>query len=261
MNMSVSIAIMTSNETDLLRKTFNTVLSTCNHGDLREVIIVTCAKSTPENLETAESLTRCGDVPVILYRQKKPHIGNACQEAISIARGTHIIMMPADGEIEIEAAARMIEAARQHPDSVITTSRWLNPNSFQGYGKLKHALNFTFNRLMGVMFNTDQTDVTNVYQIAPLPLLRSLNLRAEREAFYLECMLKIIRAGCKTIEVPCTWSLRDDGKAKSEILKCLPYIATAFRIRFTPRSRIVKRGTIDEKEHILCSGEFNNSKL
>lgn len=258
MPISVSIVIMTYNETDLLRKTLNTVLCTCNHDDLCEIIIVTAPKSTPENLETAEALMGCGgDVPVSVYMQKKPYIGNACREAIEIAQGTHIIIMPADGEIEIEAAARMIELSKEHPDTVITTSRWLNSGSFSGYNKLKLALNFLFNRMMGLMFRTELTDVSNVYQIAPLSTLRALHLTEEKEAFYLECELKLIRAGSKIIEIPCKWSLRDDGKAKAEILKCFSYIGTALRIRFSKHSYIV-RGDNDEKKRLFCSGKFRN---
>lgn len=258
MSISVSIFIMTFNETDLLRKTLSIVLRTCDHNDLCEIVIVTAPKSTPENLKTAESLKGSGgDVPVSVYMQKKPHIGNACREAIEVAQGTHIILMPADGEIETEAAARMIELAKEHPDAVITTSRWLNAGSFKGYNRLKLVLNFIFNRMTGIMFRTNLTDVSNVYQIAPLSTLRALNYTEEKEAFYLECGLKLIRTGCKIIEIPCKWSLRDDGRAKTEIIKCISYIGTALRIRFMPYSYMV-RGDNGEKKRLLRSGKFRN---
>ncbi len=229
---SVSIIMATSNETDLLKETFSTIYATCRHEDIREIIVVIGDKSTSANLETVEALrASAGDIPVVVYKQKQPGVGMAFREGFKLARGSHIIGMVSDCEMDVNAVHVMIEQAKLHPDTIITTSRRIEGGDFVGYNWLKELCSFWFQKLLRLVFNTDLTDITNSYQICPAPFLKSIKFNESRKPFFLELMLKPIILKAKFIEIPCVWHRRTDGLDKNSFISCFEYFRTVVSVR------------------------------
>ncbi|MBQ3149982.1 MAG: glycosyltransferase family 2 protein [Clostridia bacterium] len=229
---SVSILIVTSNETTALKETVETILSECDSSDISEIMIITGDISTPENLETVRELCKkdCG-VNIHNYHQKKPFVGMAFREAIKLAKGSHMITMVSDGEMDVSAVSRMIAKSKEYPDAIVTTSRWIKGGGFDGYSKVKLLCNRIFQEMLRILFRSKLTDITNCYQISPLKVMQSIDFKEEKHPFFLESVLIPMLQGTEIIEIPCMWKRRTDGLDETVLLRCFPYFRTAFRIK------------------------------
>ncbi len=76
-------------------------------------------------------------------------------------------MIGADRENDVYAVERMLSLAKQRPDTVITTSRTLDPEGLHEYPLLKRLLGVAFRLFTRVCFDSRQTDITYAYQITP----------------------------------------------------------------------------------------------
>ncbi len=238
---SVSIIISTLNETELLKKTASLIYATCRHEDICEIIIVTGDRSTPENLEAVDYVRRSAeDIPVVVYRQKEPGVGMAFREAIKTARGSHIITMVSDCEMDVNAVSVMIEQAKLHPDKIITTSRYIEGGGFEDYNRLKRLCNSAFQKILRAVFRTKLTDITNCYQISPAPLMKSIRFKETRKPFFFESVLKPLRLNAGFIEIPCVWRKRTDGNDKVSFFQCFEYILTILRVRLESRDKMLE---------------------
>lgn len=229
---SVSILIVTSNETVALVETVERILSDCDTKDICEIMLITGDISTPENLDTVRTLCKkdCG-VNIHNYHQKKPFVGMAFREAIALARGSHMITMVSDGEMDVGAVCEMIRMAKAYPEAVVTTSRWIKGGGFEGYSKIKLLCNRIFQEMLRVLFRSKLTDITNCYQISPVSLMQSINFKEEKHPFFLESVLIPMMMGVEIREIPCMWRRRTDGLDETVLLRCFPYFKTAFRIK------------------------------
>jgi len=238
----VSVIIGTKNETNLLEETVRVICGTCRAADVTEIILVTCAASTPENKRTAEKLRdSAGEIPVVVYEQIRPGVGMACREAFGLARGSHVITMAADCEMDPRAVAVMIERAKELPGSIITTSRRIEGGGFDGYNRVKQTFSFFFQKMLRVVYGTKLTDITNCYQISPTPLMRAINFEEDRHPFFLESNLKPMKLGVHFMEIPCMWRRRNDGNQKISFFHCFTYLRIAFKVRFQKKDALLKK--------------------
>lgn len=239
---SVSIIIPALNETYLFRKTVEIMLETCAKSDIKEIIIVLCDRSTGECVETAELIKECfKDYPIRIYYQKKPFFGNALQEALQLAKGSHVVTAAADMDMDPYAVSRFIEKSKTSPDSIIAASRWMPGGGFNGYKKFMLALNYIFQKMIDIVFLTKLTDVTYGYRLYPAELMKSVNWEEAKHPFALETCLKPLRLGVSFIEVPATWNIRTEGTSEISFFKYFRYFKTVFHVRFMKKDSILKK--------------------
>lgn len=238
---SVSIIVSTLNETELLKETLRLIYFTCRHEDICEIIVVISDKSTPENLEAVDYLKRSAeDIPIVVYKQKQPGVGMAFRETIKTARGSHIITMVSDCEMDVNAVSVMIEQAKLHPDKIITTSRYIEGGGFEDYNRLKERCNSAFQKMLRAVYNTKLTDITNCYQISPAPFMKSIRFEETRKPFFLESVLKPLRLNAEFIEIPCVWRKRTDGNDRVSFFGCFEYFRTVLRVRFESKEKMLE---------------------
>lgn len=238
---NVSIILPAINETYSFQKTADTILETCAHGDLAELFIVLCSKTTPDCVRVAERIRDAAtDVPVTIYYQQKPFIGAAIQEAIERVSGSHMVMMSTDLETPPELVARFIELAKKTPDTIITASRWAKGGGFSGYSLIKKFCNWVFQFGIGLLFFSRNTDLTYAYRIFPTALMRSIRFEEPKHPFFLETALKPMRLGVKLIEIPAVWEARTEGESQNTFFQNFAYFRTAWRIRFMKKAEIWK---------------------
>ncbi len=237
---NVSILIGAVTETDSLRKTVDTVLGTCSHDDLAEIMICYPERVTPECFAVINELTaRNSDVPVISFEQTFPFM-SFIVEMIGKAKGSHCITIDADLALDLSLIPQMIEGAKKEPDTIFSASRWLGENNFESYGKIKTAVNFLSQKFLSVFYSSDLTDFTIPMQIAPAELYRSIRFEETNFALLLEMVLKPLRLGCKFKELPTDCHSRKQGKSSNSSLQLLSYLKVALRVRFMPKDKILK---------------------
>lgn len=237
----VSIIIPAINETYLLRQTVEIITETCKSKDIVEILIVLCARSTKECLATAETLKQePRSIPVKTYIQIEPFIGKAYQESFAVASGSHVIIMSADMETDPNQIKDFIETQKNHPDAVITASRWGQRNGFSGYNKIKLVLNYIFNKMLSILYLSSLSDMTFGYKSFPRYLVTAIDWKESKHPFFLELALKPLRLGVEFYEIHSKWKARTEGKSQNSFFQNFKYFKVVFYCRFIRKKNILK---------------------
>ena len=240
-DFKVSVLTGAVTETESLRKTVMTVLETCNHSDLAEIIICYPDRVTPECKAVIDELCSMPcDVPVIPYKQVLPRMG-FIKELIEMAKGTHCITVDSDLALDVTLIPEMIKVAKSEPDVIVSASRWMKGGNFSGYNPAKLVLNFAAQKFLSVLFGGNLTDYTIPFQIAPVKVYKSINFESNEFPLLLELVLKPLRLGSEFIEVPTECRAREQGKSSNSFLQTAKYLSTALRIRFMKKEDIIKK--------------------
>lgn len=241
---NVTIATGAVDETDSLRQTVHTLLEVCTTEDVAEILICCAKHISPECQRVVDELTLMKtDVPVIAFTQKRNKLG-AVVDCIERAEGSHCIFTDSDLALDLTCVAEMIKRAKESPDSIISSSRWLEGCTFVEYGRLKKLLNFIAQRFLGILFSASLTDFTNPFQIAPTVLYKSIDWENEGFPIFIEMVLKPLRLGYKFTEVPTNCYPRRQGESKNSFLQTAMYLKTALHIRFMKKKDILKKDSL-----------------
>ena len=119
-------------ETQSLKQTVEILLDE-NKSDLQEILIVTGKKTTVESLQVCQELVKRHGPICRVVEQRLPFLGGAMRDAFGEAKGSHTIMMASDLETDPHTVKNLILEAKNNPDWIITTSRWIESGSFNGY--------------------------------------------------------------------------------------------------------------------------------
>ena len=242
--VNVSIILPAINETFSFEQTVDIILRTCERQDLCELIAVVCKRTTRESLDAIEKTRqRClaEGVPFILLWQTRPYAGGACQDAIDICHGSHLIIMSTDLETDPNTVHELIAEEKRHPLDITTASRWMKGGSFSGYDKKKEILNFIWQHLFSVYYGVKMTDMTYGFRIFPTKLMQSIAWEEMRHPFFIETALKPVRLGVKMHEIPTRWVAREEGESQNTFLQTFAYLRPAVKIRFYGKKKILKR--------------------
>jgi glycosyltransferase involved in cell wall biosynthesis len=237
---AVSLILPVINETISLRQTVDIILRDVPRASIQELVIVVCQKTIPQSMAViAELQKQHGDLVVVLH-QKLPFLGGALRDAFDICRGSHVIIMASDLETDPKYVKDLIEAARKNPDSVVGTSRWLEPGQFHGYSKIKLLCNWLFQRFFSILYGTHLTDMTFGYRILPTKLVQAIRWEELRHPFNLETAVKPLRLGVPVTEISTSWHARIEGESQNPFFRNFEYFKTGLRTRFASRRSILK---------------------
>jgi glycosyltransferase involved in cell wall biosynthesis len=236
---SVSVILPVIDEADALRRTAEIVRRQAGDA-LRELLIVTCGRTTPEALAEAARIQREGGDSIVVHRQKLPYLGGALREAFELARGSHVLMMSSDLETDPGLVGALIARARSRPAEIVAASRWLEGGGFHGYSKAKLACNWLFQRFFSRLYGCGLTDMTYAYRLYPAGLMRSIRWEELRHPFLFESLVKPLRLGVRVSEIPAIWRARESGRSSNTFLGNFSYIRVGFAARFAAPRSILK---------------------
>ena len=229
---AATIILPVVTETTSLQRTVDIILRDVNREDLKELLIVVCERTTAEALVVIEKLRQEVGGLVVVLHQTRPFWGGAVRDGFEAARGSHILMMSSDLETDPTEVAHLIAAARQHPGSIVSTSRWLPGGAFHGYSRIKLVCNWLFQRFFALLFLTRLSDLTFAFRILPARLVQAIRWEEVRHPFSLECILKPLRLGVPVSEIPTVWRARVEGKSQNTFFRNFAYFRTGFKVRF-----------------------------
>jgi hypothetical protein len=236
---SVTVILPVIAETVSLEKTVAVILDESPEW-LREIILVVCERTSQASLAVIAELVRRHPDMMVVHRQTLPFLGGAIRDAFTLARGSHVLMMASDLETDPADVKVLIEAARRRPDAVITASRWRAAGGFHGYGRLKLAANWAFQRLFALIYATDLTDLTFGYRLFPTALVQAIAWQELRHAFLFETLVKPLRLGVPVIEVPSRWTARTEGRSSNSFARNVCYLRTGLAVRFADRASLLR---------------------
>ncbi len=236
---SLSVVLPTLTETRSLTHTLECLVSDLR-DDLAEILIIVCERTTPEALAAAEAAREKYPDLVQIHWQEKPFFGGAVLKAFEVSTGSHTILMAPDLETKPEDAKVLVAAAKEHPDAVITASRWAG-GGFAGYNPVKLVANWIFQKSFAVLYGVKLTDMTFGYRILPTYLTKEIEWEELRHPFVLETIVKPLRLGVRAIEVPTSWQARVEGESVNPFMRNFEYFRPGLKVRFMRPERILKR--------------------
>ena len=240
----VSVILPVVTETDSLDETARVLIETSD-GDIAEVLVVVCDRTTPESLARCKALQETFGDRLRIHHQRQPFLGGAMREAFALATASHVIMMASDLETDPHAVPDLIAMAKKHPGAIVTASRWASAGGFSGYGAHRVAANWVFQRLTSLLYRTKLTDATFGFRLFPTALVQGIRWEGLRHEFLLETVLKPLRLGVEVLEVPTRWRARQEGDSQNSLANQARYVPVLFRNRFTKPEALVVAGTLE----------------
>ena len=237
--LAITFVLPVLGETDSLRTTVETIARlAADH--LQEMLIVIADRTTDQSVGVVGQLQQQHPGLVRVHKQKLPMLGGAIREAFELARGSHLMLMASDLETDPELLPQFIDRMQRGDCDIVAGSRWLAGGGFEGYGRVRKALNWLFQRSLALLYGTRLTDLTYAYRLYRREVLLDKRIRWEAlgHAFLLECLLKPLRLGARVVEVPCRWRSRREGTSAGSFCQMLKYVPLALRLRFRRKSAI-----------------------
>lgn len=240
---NVTILLPAMDETYSLKETVDTIAATCKTADLAEFIILLCDRTSKESRETAEKLVSEYErkIPIYIHDQTLPFVGGAIREGFELAKGSHVVLMSSDLETDPNVIQDFITYGKKYPNKIITASRWRRGGGFEKYNKVKLVCNLIFERIIGLFYFVNLTDITYAYRMFPSKLMKSIEFTELKHPFFLETALKPIRLGVKFVEIPAHWTARTEGVSQNSFFANFKYFKTAWENRFLKKEEILKK--------------------
>lgn len=237
---SVTFVVGATSESEALISTVNFIMERCAPADVARVLIVRTQHAPPETLAAIEAMERRYPEKVRGMAQTRPYVGGAIRDGFDTAVSSHILLLPGDLAIGLDAVPLLIAAEKEAPDGIVKTSRWLNADAFHGYSRSRKFFNRCAQVFLRAAYRTRLTDLTNPVQIMPTALYKSVDWRELGFPFLAEMVLAPLRLGASFREIPAACYGRQEGKSSNSFLQTAMYLKTALRIRFTRPERLLK---------------------
>lgn len=237
-NTSTTVILPVMNETFSLEKTVEQILQN-SHKDIGEIIIVYADKTTADALNTIDNLAKKHPDLILKHKQNLKFIGGAMQEAFLLSKGSHTIMMASDLETDPKLVPKLIELSKENPDAIVTVTRWIPGGEFNNYSRIKLISNWIFQRFFSLLYSTHLTDMTYAYRIFPTSLIKNIKWQELRHPFLFETIIKPLRLGIKTIEIPGVWNARLEGDSQNTFLRNFEYFKIGLKVRFTSPTKFI----------------------
>lgn len=252
----VSVILPVMDETVSLRETV-LILMRENSRTITEILIVVCAKTTPESLAICEDLVSEQPELIKLYQQRLPFLGGAIRDCFDWATGTHVLMMASDLETDPRTVKNLIAVAETGVD-IVTATRWTQKGGFDGYDPLKYFLNWIFQQIIRILYGTKLSDLTYAFRILRVTWAKNIRWEELKHPFLLETVLKPMRLGATVVEVPAVWRAREEGVSHNSFWQNFVYFRIAVKTRFSSKRELLLHAGFSPEPRLLLQEEEND---
>ena len=95
-------------------------------------------------------------------------------------------------------------------------------------------------KLLKILFFSKLTDLTNPVQVIPTNYEKNVIWKEKGFCTLIEHTIMPVRLGHVCLEVPAKCYPRTEGSSKNSAMRTALYMKTVLRVRFTPKSRLMK---------------------
>ncbi len=236
--IALSVVLPVFSETTALRETVRQVMEKAGNV-LHEIIIVIAPKSTQECFDVCHELERGYPYVRLHVQERTPGAGLGVREGFALCTGTHVALLSADGETDPAILPDMLRKIRDTDCDVVTATRWRKGGGFHGYNPVKLVCNYLFQQIFRILYLTRLTDLTFGYRIFRRELVQKIRWEYERHEFFLETMLKPLKLGARTEEVPVQWFARGEGESKNTFWRNFAYFKAGIAILLQSEENIL----------------------
>jgi len=232
MSINISVVSPVFNENKSLRPLVESLHKVLKEN-LFEIIIVYHPNSNRECIDLLTSLKKdYALVKIIPQDLREPGNGSAYRQGFKLVKGTHVLMIDSDGEMDINSIPKMIKLILETNADLVVGSRYLEGGDIKGnYPHLKRILNLLFQYIFKFLFRTMISDLSYGLKILKTDILKDLQLEAKYQHIGAETTLKPIKLGLKVLQVPAIHRFRESGIGKSlSLIGNLRYPIIALKI-------------------------------
>lgn len=239
-DFSVTFVIGATSESQALKATVEFLMEKCDPAEIARVLIVRSRNAAAETVAVSDEMERRYPGKVFGMVQTRPMVGGAIRDGFDTAVSSHILLLPGDLAIDLNAVPVLMAREKARPDGIVKTSRWLQKDGFHRYPPVRRWMNGCAQLFLRVLYGTRLTDLTNPVQIMPTALYHSIDWRELGFPFLAEMVLCPLRLGTAFAEIPADCYGRQEGKSNNSFSQTAAYLKTALRIRFTRPELLLK---------------------
>ncbi len=237
---SVTIFVLATNETDLLRETIKKIRENVSDEDIDRVIVVAKSCNCPGFFEANKIILESNWDKLSVYVQRADTVELCLAELPHLAESSHFIIMVADMEMDPENLRCFVDGAKKNPEKIICAAKWVKGSTVEGYGRLHEIGSRAVNLFISVIFNKKVRDPFSIYQIYPVSVYKRMNFRKDSEFVY-EYTIKPLHNDVEYEEIPTAYKKRSAGKSNFKFGKlvqtAVSFMLAAVRIRLSPKER------------------------
>lgn len=236
-----SIVIAVTYEAEELVRNAEMLVSLCEPRDIAQIIIGICDRTTPEAIAAANNICeRYPEFNFTIYKQKINTIGHIFRETLPLLTGSHVAYAASDGGTDISLIPKFISHVKQCPGVIPSGTRWKGKNGFVGYGKIRKLLNHLFERFIAFLYCSKETDFTCPNMLVSVAWYRSVELKENSMALFVENRFKMARVHLPFKEYPAVWKHIDGTKEKIPWKRLFVYLKAALKVRFTNPEKFLR---------------------
>ena len=214
--MRATVCLPTYNELENLEAMVTALCEVLREGD---AILVIDDNSPDGTGELADRLAAERPYVGVLHRTVKEGLGPAYIAGFrrALADGAELVLeMDCDFSHSPGDVPRLIEAAEEGADLVLG-SRYVPGGAIPNWGVVRRLISLGGNIYAQVMLQSRLRDLTGGFKCFRAPVLETIDLAAigsKGYAFQIETTYRVLRAGFKVVEVPISFTDREQGHSK-----------------------------------------------
>jgi glycosyltransferase involved in cell wall biosynthesis len=206
--MKLSILTPIYNEARTLQKVIDRLLSIEFPTDVEFVMVNDGSVDG-----SAAMLDAISDDRVVVYHQPKNQgKGAAIRKAVELATGDYMIICDADEEYRPQEIPMLMQPILDGESHIIYGTRTFGSHTSFSYWYV--IGNRGVNLAANILFNAYVSDVETCFKMMPLPLYRSLNVKANGFGMEAEVTAKLLARGHRPYEVPISYRARSRAEGK-----------------------------------------------
>lgn len=232
----ISVVLPTYNEREGIAELIDEILGVCRAAGLPAEVVVVDDDSPDGTAAHLEATYRQEPRVRVHVRRGERGLATAIRRGLELARGEVMVVMDSDGNHDPALLPLMVRLTEDF-DLVIGSRYVLGGGMLTS--RLRYWLSYAFNLLVRALLGLRIHDSLSGYLAFRPGLLDRLPLD---QVFYgygdyaIRLLYRLVRQGCRAIEVPTVYRFRKGGESKTRFLAYFwTYLASVLRLRLLGR--------------------------
>lgn len=165
---------------------------------------------------TAEKLEKYKNDKTMIVHSSPANFGKgtATRTGITYVTGDVVLIQDADMEYDPNDYAALLRPIIEDNAEVVYGSRFLRKTRPEGMAWQNWLANQLLKVTANILYGARLTDEATAYKMFKTEIIKALNLKSKRFEFCPEVTAKVLKKGCKIVEVPISYKGRtiEEGK-------------------------------------------------